>query len=102
MEPGPASVIGTPVWLGRSGSLTKQHQATPTAGQTPDKVAVTVAGRDEAQRAGINGVLVSLTNNATTKGDGKVSVGLEYSGFANAYGGDYTSRLQLVQLPPWP
>ncbi|WP_438290798.1 RHS repeat-associated core domain-containing protein [Streptomyces sp. HUAS TT7] len=100
MEPGPASVIGTPVWLGRPGSLTKQHQATTTAGQTPDKVAVTVAGREEAQRAGINGVLVSLTDNATTKGDGKVSVGLEYSGFANAYGGDYTSRLQLVQLPP--
>ncbi|MFC4956797.1 RHS repeat-associated core domain-containing protein [Streptomyces mauvecolor] len=99
VEPGPASVIGTPVWLGRPGSLTKQHQATTAAGQTPDKVAVTVAGRDEAQRAGINGVLVSLTNNATTKGDGKVSVGLEYSGFANAYGGDYTSRLQLVQLP---
>ncbi|RCH59578.1 hypothetical protein DT019_38840, partial [Streptomyces sp. SDr-06] len=100
MEPGPASVIGTPVWLGRPGSLTKQHQATTTAGQTPDKVAVTVAGREEAQRAGINGVLVSLTNNAATKGDGKVSVGLEYAGFANAYGGDYTSRLQLVQLPP--
>ncbi|MFE9574533.1 RHS repeat-associated core domain-containing protein [Streptomyces sp. NPDC006692] len=99
MEPGPAPVIGTPVWLGRPGSLTKKHQATTAAGQTPDKVAVTVAGRDEAQRAGINGVLVSLTNNATTKGDGKVSVGLEYSGFANAYGGDYASRLQLVQLP---
>ncbi|RCH65599.1 hypothetical protein DT019_26115, partial [Streptomyces sp. SDr-06] len=99
VEPAPAQVIGTPVWLGRPGSLTQKHPVATGAGQTPDKVSVTVAGRAEAQQAGIDGVLVSLTNKATTKGDDKVSVGLEYAGFANAYGGDYTSRLQLVQLP---
>ncbi|MFG2720805.1 RHS repeat-associated core domain-containing protein [Streptomyces sp. NPDC048416] len=98
VEPGPAPVLGTPVWLGRPGSLTKNRPA-DASGRTPDEVAVSVAGRDEAQQAGINGVLVSLSDTATNKGDGKVSVGLEYSGFANAYGGDYASRLQLVQLP---
>ncbi|MEU1075132.1 MULTISPECIES: RHS repeat-associated core domain-containing protein [unclassified Streptomyces] len=99
-EPGPAHAAGTPVWVGRPGALTKQrtNQATGTT-PTPTAVTVAVAGRTAAQRAGVNGAMFSLTDSAPRQTGGKASVGLDYAGFADAYGGDYAARLQLVQLP---
>ncbi|MFE4752439.1 polymorphic toxin type 17 domain-containing protein [Streptomyces mirabilis] len=52
-------------------------------------------GQQQARAAGINGVL--LTASATGPGSAQMSV--DYSAFAAAYGGDWSGRLRLVQLP---
>jgi RHS repeat-associated protein len=65
--------------------------STPAAGQ----LNVRVLGQQQAQTAGVRGVL--LTASATDPGSAQLS--LDYSAFAASYGGDWSSRLRLVQLP---
>ncbi|MFF4309712.1 RHS repeat-associated core domain-containing protein [Streptomyces sp. NPDC001507] len=54
-----------------------------------------VLGQQQARAAGIKGVL--LTASAAEPGSAQVSV--DYSAFASAYGGGWSGRLRLVQLP---
>lgn len=62
------------------------------------KVDVEVVGQDVARRAGVTGVLLAVNPSEST--EGSMSVGIDYSGFRNATGGDFGSRLRLEQLPP--
>ncbi|WSB23145.1 polymorphic toxin-type HINT domain-containing protein [Streptomyces albidoflavus] len=69
--------------------------------QTPSTVRARVLDRATTERAGVQGVLLSLENeddNRTAKGGG-VSVSLKYASFAEAYGAGFGSRLTLVTLP---
>ncbi|MEU7414946.1 deaminase domain-containing protein [Streptomyces sp. NPDC042638] len=54
-----------------------------------------------AQKAGIDGLLFTLKTKGTTQGGqaGRVQAHLDYSRFADAYGGGYASRLTMVELP---
>ncbi|MFI7578246.1 RHS repeat-associated core domain-containing protein [Micromonospora sp. NPDC049497] len=70
-----------------------------TADEAPESVAVTVHDRTVTRKAGVQGILVSVG-----RADGKASTGrtglqVDYAGFADAYGGDWASRLRLVALP---
>jgi RHS repeat-associated protein len=56
---------------------------------------VRVLSREAAKAAGIKGVL--LTADAADPGTAEVSV--DYSAFASAYGGSWSGRLRMVQLP---
>ncbi|MGC9496328.1 RHS repeat-associated core domain-containing protein [Streptomyces sp. WG7] len=88
-----------------SASRTAATAGKPTArsarGDTAqDGVDVQVLGRSASERAGVEGVLVTLE----AAGDpadrpGTVATSLDYSSFAEAYGGGYGSRLTLVELP---
>ncbi|WP_406010268.1 sugar-binding protein [Streptomyces sp. NBC_00637] len=72
-------------------------------------VEAAVRGREQARRAGVDGLLFTLeakdhprgvTRAGTAPSDaGKVAVTVDYGDFAQAYGGGYASRLHLVQLP---
>ncbi|MEV8248431.1 polymorphic toxin-type HINT domain-containing protein [Streptomyces rochei] len=66
---------------------------------SPTAVEVAVQDRKTAQRAGVDGTLMTVAraDGRTTTGTVKVSV--DYAPFAAAYGGDYASRLRLVQYP---
>ncbi|WBC15102.1 sugar-binding protein [Micromonospora sp. WMMA1998] len=80
---------GTPVWV--------QPVAARNARSTgPSRLAVTVADRRATEAAGVDGVLVSVRPDA---GAGAVRVGVDYAAFAEAYGGNFGSRLRLVTLP---
>ncbi|MEU8975944.1 RHS repeat-associated core domain-containing protein [Streptomyces monashensis] len=63
----------------------------------PSAVSVGVKPRAQAVKAGVNGVLFILTPSGEHSGTTRLS--LDYSGFAQAYGGDFGSRLHLVRLP---
>ncbi|MEU9446442.1 RHS repeat-associated core domain-containing protein [Streptomyces sp. NPDC048304] len=63
----------------------------------PSAVSVAVKTRAQAAKAGVNGVLFAL--NPSGRGSGTARLSLDYSGFAQAYGGDFGSRLHLVRLP---
>ena len=57
---------------------------------------VKVADRKSAEAAGVDGVLLSVDSDVSS---GSVRVGVDYAGFAEAFGGNYGSRLRLVRLP---
>ncbi|MER8181985.1 sugar-binding protein, partial [Kitasatospora sp. NPDC094015] len=59
---------------------------------------VQVLGQDLTRRAGISGVLLSVSAPDTAQGT-KADVAVDYSAFAQAGGAGFGSRLRLVQLP---
>lgn len=88
------TAAGTPVWL---------QAAKPDSGayKGPSDVGVTVLDHQKSAALGISGVVFTVdpSATATATGEGKVRVGVDYSAFAEAYGGNYASRLHLVTLP---
>ncbi|XVV33032.1 polymorphic toxin-type HINT domain-containing protein [Streptomyces sp. CA-100214] len=89
-----------PVRIGRpsrgSGSKDASRSAAPTGG---NRLHVTVADRQTTQRAGIDGLLLSLEPADVSAMDGAAEVQVDYTGIASAYGADWASRLRLVRLP---
>ncbi|MEV1171222.1 hypothetical protein, partial [Nonomuraea sp. NPDC049784] len=94
---GTASVTvgGLPITL--TPAAPAQTPATPTpAGVAGSQAArVQVFDRAAAEAAGVDGVL--LTASAQTQGGVNLSIG--YAAFASTYGGGWSGRLRLVQLP---
>ncbi|MEU8957988.1 RHS repeat-associated core domain-containing protein [Streptomyces sp. NPDC048518] len=58
------------------------------------EIGIEVLDRSAAEQAGIDGLLVAVDS---TGGDAQLSIG--YSEFRNVMGGDWASRLTLVELP---
>ncbi|MFE7414817.1 RHS repeat-associated core domain-containing protein [Streptomyces laurentii] len=78
------------------------------------KVQARLVDRKSTEDAGVRGVLFSLTAEGdsakapasaaakaatSTEGAGQAAVTVDYAQFADAFGGGYASRLQLVELP---
>lgn len=63
----------------------------------PTALRVTVASHQKAVQAGITGVLLGVAPTAGSAG--QAEVGVDYSGFADAYGGGYADRLVLASMP---
>ncbi|MFJ3249073.1 RHS repeat-associated core domain-containing protein [Streptomyces sp. NPDC086782] len=71
---------------------------------TGGEVEAHVLSRKAAQDAGVDGLLFTLRQEGDGKDGltgraGRVRAKLDYSGFAQAYGGGYASRLTMVELP---
>ena len=62
------------------------------------RVHVSLPGQTAARKLALNGVVLTVQPDSTTSG-GTAQVGLDYSAFKDAYGGDWAGRLRLVQLP---
>jgi RHS repeat-associated protein len=89
---------GLPVWAGPAAGTAAGGTAGTAAG-SPSKVRVTMASQQVARALGISGVVFTAGRADGADAAGRVHVSLSYAGFAYAYGGDYASRLHLVQLP---
>jgi YD repeat-containing protein len=94
-SPGSARAGSLPVWVGAPITRRPQAAATPA----PAGVQVVMASRQAAAAAGISGVIFSVAQPSGVRGTPDVHVSLDYSSFAFASGGDYASRLRLVELP---
>ncbi|WP_225837045.1 RHS repeat-associated core domain-containing protein [Streptomyces sp. NK08204] len=70
----------------------------PSAG-TPDDVDVQVLDRAKIKSIGGVGMALRLTRKDHKPVPGPVGVTIDYNAFKNAYGGDFASRLRLVQMP---
>ncbi|MET9622766.1 polymorphic toxin-type HINT domain-containing protein [Streptomyces sp. NPDC006464] len=81
-----------PITLGLSRKAPKGATSATPAGP----VTVEVLNRDEARRLDIDGLVVKVTGPAT---GGSTALGIDYSSFASAYGGDWAGRLQAQRLP---
>lgn len=78
-------ISGTPLWTQRV-----------SADAGPAGVSATVLSQSTAKSLGLNGVVFEVSSSGAA---GKVRIGVDYTAFKDAYGGDFGSRLQLVSLP---
>ncbi|MFK3979015.1 polymorphic toxin-type HINT domain-containing protein [Micromonospora sp. NPDC050397] len=93
---------GSPVWA-QAVADGKGHYSGPPA------LDVRVLDHTAAQAAGVAGVLLTVAGTGATGAtaartagaavQGEATVGIDYSSFAQAYGGNYGLRLRLVALP---
>ena len=104
LQAGPSAGSGRagslPVWIGAPDTAAKR--TTTTAVVSPPgvtRVRVNMAGHAAADALGVRGVVFSLTRSDGSLATGRVHVSLGYSSFAQAAGGNYASRLHLVELP---
>ena len=86
----PVKATGTPVWAGPVVEARGRYSG-------PPGLDVAVLDQASAVTAGVKGVLFTVT--PIGSGTGPVRVGLDYSAFAQAFGGNFGSRLRLVRLP---
>ena len=85
-----AAVAGTPAWVQ---AVAPAHGAYTG----PSQVGVRIESQSLASRLGVHGVVWQVSG--LIAGSGGVRAGLDYKGFAQAYGGNYGSRLGLEELP---
>ena len=95
----------------RAGSLPVTVSAAKPAGVAAGaaSVRVTVAGQRATARAGIHGLMLTVSGRGALAPGGSVTGGLvtggsatvrlSYKGFAKAYGGSWDSRLYLAEVP---
>ncbi|MER6917593.1 RHS repeat domain-containing protein [Streptomyces spiralis] len=89
-----------PVHVGRpSRPASGGKGARAAGGSGPNRVHVKVADPKATQRAGIDGLLLSLQSTDASAPAGAVDVQVDYTGIASAYGAGWASRLHLVRLP---
>jgi RHS repeat-associated protein len=92
---------GRPVEAGdtEEGFAVRAERVTAAQGKTSTvgQMRAEVLDQAAARRAGVDGVLMSVTNPTGDAAD--VGVEVEYPSIAAAYGGDWASRLRLVELP---
>lgn len=90
--------IGLPSGAGASGAAASGGQARAAAA-APAKVRVEVLGRPAAERAGVEGLLLSVARADGRTGTSTVGLELDYSGFGHAVGGNWADRLVVRRLP---
>ncbi|MFC6932244.1 hypothetical protein ACFQHO_19170 [Actinomadura yumaensis] len=94
----------TPIWVAPPAGIPSRSAAQRNV-QPAAKVRVRVLGRDKSRSLGTEGLLftVGRMDASSPQGaapqPGRLGIRLDYSGFAQAFGGSYGSRLRLVQLP---
>ncbi|WP_424210777.1 RHS repeat domain-containing protein [Streptomyces sp. BI20] len=77
--------------------LTLRSPGGPAAAPAGGDLRVEVLGRDAAERVGVDGPLLAAETPAGTGGETELTV--DYSGFREASGAGWASRLRLVRLP---
>lgn len=92
---GGKSAAPTPVKAGKLPVSVGAAKARGAAGA----VRVELAGRGQADKAAVDGLLMTLAPERTDFSDGAARVRVDYRALAQAYGGGYGARLTLVELP---
>ncbi|MFV2116385.1 RHS repeat-associated core domain-containing protein [Micromonospora sp. LOL_025] len=84
----------------RVGSLPVTVRPLTSAASGPSKLRVELLPRATAEAAGVRGgLLMRVGRTDGVPSAGPVEMSVDYAGFATAYGGDWSSRLQLVRVP---
>ncbi|MEU3428496.1 polymorphic toxin-type HINT domain-containing protein [Streptomyces gardneri] len=97
---GPAARAGSlPVRLALGNKAVAKGAVAPAADAPAVTAKVSLHGQDKARKAGVQGVLLSVQRTDGGTGTNPLSVELDYSSFAHAYGGDWGSRLRFSRRP---
>ncbi|MEV6654862.1 polymorphic toxin-type HINT domain-containing protein [Streptomyces sp. NPDC051219] len=81
-----------PVTLSPGAKVAKGKRQAPAAGSAT----VQVLDQEQAAKLGVKGLVLTVTGPAR---GGSAEIGVDYSAFASAYGGDWAGRLKLQRLP---
>ncbi|MEU4082532.1 hypothetical protein, partial [Streptomyces venezuelae] len=92
-----AEVGGLPVSLAPVEKTGKRSAGIGAA--SAGQAEVTVLDQETARKAGINGVVVSVRPGRSSGTADRLRFSLDYSSFADVYGGDFGARLHLVRIP---
>ncbi|XRQ14229.1 RHS repeat-associated core domain-containing protein, partial [Actinomadura welshii] len=84
-----------PVQVLSPGKQPRSARAVPAA----DRVRIQVLDQQTSRAAGVDGLAFTVARTDTTAAPGRVKVRLDYSTFAQAFGGAYGARLRLTRLP---
>ncbi|WP_149261394.1 polymorphic toxin type 17 domain-containing protein [Actinomadura sp. K4S16] len=88
-----------PVWVTAPSDAPRLDSRPGSRGlPAAEQVRVQVVDSKVSDRAGVQGVMISVAR-TDTAAPGQVGVGLNYASFASAFGGAYADRLKLVQYP---
>ncbi|MFJ7997949.1 polymorphic toxin-type HINT domain-containing protein [Streptomyces sp. NPDC096310] len=100
--PDPSDAASAP---GSGSAKSSRTKATPKRA-VPSTVATRVFSREQADRAGVKGLLFSVEATAPAREAGTrsgekaaVALSVDYADFAEAFGGSYASRMRLIELP---
>jgi hypothetical protein len=93
------AAAGLPVRLGRPPARTDVAESGRPLAPSALRATVTVFDHSAAVSAGVNGILFDIGRADSGTTATTVNVAVDYSGFAGAFGGDWASRLRLVELP---
>ena len=100
---GSARAGKSPVWVGQPDAAGPAGKApagkAPAAKSQVSRVSVSLASQRAARALGVRGLVLSLRRADGAAAAGRVHVSVSYAKFAQGYGGDYGSRLRLVELP---
>ncbi|WP_404974642.1 polymorphic toxin-type HINT domain-containing protein [[Kitasatospora] papulosa] len=96
-----------PLAFGKADHRSAGKRSASKHGATPARVESRVLGKEQAERAGVSGLLFTVSAPApsgapgerTEPAEGAVAVAVDYTAFAEAFGGSYGSRMHLVELP---
>lgn len=91
-RPAAADPGSLPLTLAAPSAAKGSAQRTGTA----DTVKAEVLDQEAAHRLGVKGVVLKVTG---PKDGGRARLGVDYSAFASAYGGDWAGRLRMARLP---
>ncbi|MGO4630383.1 RHS repeat-associated core domain-containing protein [Streptomyces sp. 2RAF24] len=103
-----AQAPGLPVELSKStfvdssapaASARAKAAKAPSAPAAPQAAQVRVLDRQATAKLGIDGVVLSVARADGKTDASNVDVAVDYKGFADAYSGNWSSRLRMVQLP---
>ncbi|HEY3906406.1 MAG TPA: RHS repeat-associated core domain-containing protein [Streptosporangiaceae bacterium] len=100
---GSARAGKSPVWIGQPDATRAAGKA--AAGKAPavkspvSRVSVSLASQRAARALGVRGLVLTVQRADGAATAGRVHVSVRYAKFAQGYGGDYGSRLRLVELP---
>ena len=89
----------SPVVVNAGGLRVSVGPASTVERTGPTRVRVETLDRGSAARAGAGALVVRLTRADGITADGRVSVGIDYTSVASAFGGDWAGRLRAYVLP---
>ncbi|WP_327030868.1 polymorphic toxin-type HINT domain-containing protein [Micromonospora sp. NBC_01740] len=96
--PSAATRVGAlPVYVGPG--VSKDAGARTTAATAVSRARVEVLDRAKVPAGWRDGVVLRVARADGRTGAGRMSLGVDYSGFASAFGADWSTRLRLVALP---
>jgi YD repeat-containing protein len=96
---GSAQAGTSPVWIGQPDTAGAGARSAGTTSALVSRASVAVASQRAGRALGVRGLVMTVRRTDGIASPGRVHVSVSYKKFAQAYGGDYGSRLRLVELP---
>ncbi|MDQ0983507.1 RHS repeat-associated protein [Streptomyces sp. V2I9] len=95
-----AKAAAVPIALSRPGAVSgKRGLSAARSTGVPEQARIDVLDRRTTRRLGVDGLVFSVRRADGENAPAALGATIDYSGFAHAFGGNWSSRLRVVRLP---